>query len=223
MIAYSGFLPNPQLWDPSATIYRRKDQAFVMGRRRSMISRMTAMFGTRADKAEVWIVRRRPGSVKHNGLLVTGTGVFRCILGRSGITTRKREGDGATPAGRHRILGGYRNPQRIGFSSGSRQLQIANRWLGWCDDPASSSYNRPVRLPFLRSHEQMRRVDRLYDAILVLDWNFSRRSRNRGSAIFLHMTRDDLGPTAGCIALDPILLRRLLPRLIRGVRLVVQP
>lgn len=186
-----------------------------------MIAHMTAKARPRPGEGEVWIVRRRPGSVKHHGLLVTGTGVYRCILGRSGITTRKKEGDGATPTGRHEILGGYRNPMRMGFAEGSRQLRIASHRLGWCDEPTSPSYNRPIRLPFSGSHEDMRRDDRLYDAILVLDWNFSRRSRNRGSAIFLHMARDDLGPTAGCIALDPALFRRLLPRLIRGVQLVV--
>ena len=223
MIAYSGFLPNPQMWDPLATIYRRKDQPFVMGRRRRMIATMTALVRPRTGKSEVWMVRRRPGSVGYHGLLLTGSGVYRCILGRSGITTRKKEGDGATPAGRHRILGGYRNPGRIGFAAGSRYLRIAELGLGWCDEPASSTYNRPVRLPFSGSHEQMRRADRLYDACLVLDWNFSTRSRNRGSAIFLHMTREDLGPTAGCIALDPAILRRLLPSLLRGVCLVVQP
>jgi L,D-peptidoglycan transpeptidase YkuD (ErfK/YbiS/YcfS/YnhG family) len=69
----------------------------------------------------------------------------------------------------------------------------------------------------------MHRDDRLYDACLVLDWNYTKRARNRGSAIFLHMTRTDKGPTAGCIGLDPALMARLLPRLLRGVCIAVLP
>ncbi len=69
----------------------------------------------------------------------------------------------------------------------------------------------------------MLRQDRLYDIVLVLDWNMTRRARNRGSAIFMHMTRPDHGPTQGCIALDPKLMRRLLPQLLCGVTIKVLP
>ncbi len=62
----------------------------------------------------------------------------------------------------------------------------------------------------------MLRGDRLYDVCLVLDWNFSRRARNRGSAIFIHLTRKDGGPTQGCIALAPGRMRKLLPLLVSG-------
>jgi L,D-peptidoglycan transpeptidase YkuD (ErfK/YbiS/YcfS/YnhG family) len=65
----------------------------------------------------------------------------------------------------------------------------------------------------------MLREDRLYDACLVLDWNFLKRARNRGSAIFLHLTREDGGPTAGCIAIDPKVFARLLGKLI-GNRMI---
>jgi L,D-peptidoglycan transpeptidase YkuD (ErfK/YbiS/YcfS/YnhG family) len=172
---------------------------------------------------ELWFVRRKPGRSAHLGLLETGIGVYPCSLGRAGITTRKREGDGGTPAGLLRILGGYRHPKRLGFSPGARKLAATKGNLGWCDDPASAAYNRAVRLPFSRSHERMQRDDRLYDACLVLDWNYTKRARNRGSAIFLHMSREDQGPTAGCIALDPALFTRLLPRLLRGVAICVLP
>ncbi len=76
-----------------------------------------------------------------------------------------------------------------------RRLALATADLGWCDAPQSACYNRPVRLSFRASHEKMLRSDRLYDICLVLDWNFTRRARNRGSAIFMHLTRPDGGPT----------------------------
>jgi L,D-peptidoglycan transpeptidase YkuD (ErfK/YbiS/YcfS/YnhG family) len=56
----------------------------------------------------------------------------------------------------------------------------------------------------------MWREDRLYDFVGVLDWNLVPRVRGRGSAIFLHLSRSDFAPTAGCVALQPGDLRRLL-------------
>lgn len=135
---------------------------------------------------------------------------------------RKREGDGATPAGPLRVTGGYRNPERFRLRPGCSRLEPATAAHGWCDEPSHGSYNRPVRLPFRFSAESMLRGDRLYDICLVLDWNLRPRIRNRGSAIFLHQTSPDCRPTAGCVALEPRLLRRLLHRL-AGRRIVVIP
>ncbi len=162
-----------------------------------------------------WVVCRAPGRIAHRGLLRTGRSVQTCILGRSGISVRKHEGDGATPAGTLRVLGGYRNPSFRTFR-GMHMLAAASVKIGWCDSPSHPCYNRPVALPFRASHETLLRTDRLYDVCLILDWNYSRRARNRGSAIFMHMTRQDGGPTQGCIALEPQQMRKLLPALLSG-------
>jgi L,D-peptidoglycan transpeptidase YkuD (ErfK/YbiS/YcfS/YnhG family) len=169
-----------------------------------------------------WTLVRAPGRAAHHGLLRTGSVVYRCRIGRSGISVRKREGDGATPAGMLPVLGGYRKPG-LGFGPATRRLRAITDDLGWCDAPKSPRYNRPVELPFAASHEKMLRPDRLYDVCLVLDWNVTRRARNRGSAIFLHLTRPDGGPTEGCIAIDPALMRRLLPRLLSATAVTVKP
>ncbi len=87
--------------------------------------------------------------------------------------------------------------------------------LGWCDQPGDRSYNRPVLLPYPASHERMMRDDRLYDAVLVLDWNIRQRRRNKGSAIFLHLARPGFAPTEGCIAVSRRTMARLLPLLSR--------
>jgi L,D-peptidoglycan transpeptidase YkuD (ErfK/YbiS/YcfS/YnhG family) len=50
-----------------------------------------------------------------------------------------------------------------------------------------------------------------------MDYNIRPAIRGRGSAIFFHLATDDLGPTAGCVALRPADMRRLLPRLARRV------
>jgi L,D-peptidoglycan transpeptidase YkuD (ErfK/YbiS/YcfS/YnhG family) len=79
-----------------------------------------------------------------------------------------------------------------------------------------------VRLPFPASAERMLRDDRLYDGVVVLDWNVRRRARGLGSAIFVHVARPGYAPTEGCVALSRRDLGRLAPHLKAGLRLTVR-
>ncbi len=137
----------------------------------------------------------------HRGLLRCGPLALHCALGRNGVTHLKREGDGATPAGRHRLLSLIVRPDRQPRPPNTLPSRVMRRNDGWCEDPRHGRYNRPIRLPSSAGHETMWRDDDLYDIVGVLDWNFSPRIRGRGSAIFLHLARPGYGPTAGCIAL----------------------
>ena len=74
--------------------------------------------------------------------------------------------------------------------------------MGWCDAPGHPDYNQQVRLPFEASHERMRRGDRLYDVVLVLDHNRHPPVPGAGSAIFVHCWRGPRRPTEGCIAFE---------------------
>jgi len=156
-------------------------------------------------------VRPRPGN-QQQGLLVAGNTVFPCALGRGGISTNKREGDGATPLGRMRLVSGYLRDRRFAYRS-YLPLQAITPTLGWCEVPDDRNYNRPVPIPYGASHERMRRDDRLYDACIVLDWNIRPRNRGRGSAIFFHLARPGFTPTQGCVAVTHQVMARLLPRL----------
>jgi len=147
---------------------------------------------------------------RHRGLVRCGPLVFRCALGRSGVTHLKREGDGATPAGRYRLLSLLYRPDRTLRPRAALPLRVLRPHDGWCEDAGDGRYNRPVRLPNSAASESMWRTDRLYDVVGVLDWNLSPRARGRGSAIFLHLCRPGYGPTEGCIALNPRDLARLL-------------
>nr|WP_245404824.1 L,D-transpeptidase family protein [Ancylobacter gelatini] len=134
-------------------------------------------------------------------------------LGRSGIRHDKREGDGATPAGRwHPVELRWRADRGTRPATGlpARQTRRAD---GWCDDPLSPAYNRPTRLPMRASHEEMWRADGLYDLVVVLDHNRRPRKARGGSAVFLHLARPGFEPTAGCIAFRPGDFRRVLARL----------
>ena len=139
--------------------------------------------------------------------------IYRCALGWGGVRADKREGDGATPAGRfplRRIL--YR-PDRV--SPPPARLPVAPLELddGWCDDPADSQYNKPVRLPYRAHHEELWRADSLYDVIVVIGYNDAPVVAGRGSAIFMHLASADYQPTQGCIALARLDLLELLAQL----------
>jgi L,D-peptidoglycan transpeptidase YkuD (ErfK/YbiS/YcfS/YnhG family) len=144
------------------------------------------------------------------GLLVAGGMRVPCALGRSGITRAKREGDGATPTGVHRLVAVLYRPDRIRRPVTRLPALPIRRVDGWCDDPADQRYNRPVHLPYAASHERLWREDHLYDLIVVLDYNLARPVAGRGSAIFLHLVGRSLAPTAGCIAVGMEAMRRLL-------------
>lgn len=152
------------------------------------------------------------------GLHVQGR-TLPCAIGRGGVTGDKREGDGATPSGVHRIAGLLYRPDRM-----SRPAPWAQPILPgdlWCDASDHSAYNLHVRAPFAASHESLRRADPLYDLVVVTDWNWPDAQPGRGSAIFLHQWRRPGYPTAGCIAMSRHDLRWLATRVPPGTRLIV--
>ncbi len=114
------------------------------------------------------------------------------------------------------LLYGFIRGERIRAVQTPLTLRRAVKSMLWCDAPSDPNYNRLVRAPFKSSHEDICREDGLYNVCLVLDWNVRSRQRNRGSAIFMHMIRPGYEPTAGCVALHPRDMRRLLPHLCPG-------
>ena len=156
------------------------------------------------------------------GRFHAGTVVVRCAIGRGGIRQDKREGDRATPGGAFRLLGGIFRPDRVLRKTWGSPMRPITPSDGWCDDPGSTLYNRRVVVPCRASHEKLWRADRLYDLVIILDYNIHPRRKNRGSAIFLHCARADFAPTSGCIALRLDDLCRLLPRLARKAVLTVR-
>lgn len=161
------------------------------------------------DRLNTITVFSTPGDATR-GVLRCGPLAFPCALGRNGVSHLKREADGATPAGRHRVTALCLRPDRGPPPTTALATRVTRPSDGWCDDPASGRYNCPVHLPFRASHEEMWRQDSLYDLVGVIDWNLKPRVRRRGSAIFLHLCRSDFAPTAGCVALRRDDLRRLL-------------
>ncbi len=144
---------------------------------------------------------------------------FPCTVGRGGVTRDKREGDGATPAGTHRLVGMLYRPDRMARPA-PWAVPIRPR-DGWSDDPRDEDYNLMVRRPHPFSHERLMRADPMYDLILLTGWNWPRAVRGAGSAIFVHAWRRPAHPTAGCVALDPRDLAWIAPRIRHRSRLIV--
>ena len=153
-------------------------------------------------------VFRSPGGGRRGR--IRGGGLdLPCALGRSGVVRRKREGDGGTPAGRAGIIALYYRADRLRRPATLIAVERLGRNSGWCDDPNSRLYNRPVKLPHGSSHERMWREDALYDVVLDLAFNRGPIARGRGSAIFLHVAHPGFVPTEGCVAVERSRIARL--------------
>ena len=165
------------------------------------------------------------GGMKPLDMVVTRTGLrfmgrrMACTIGRGGVVDKKREGDGGTPAGVHRIVGMLYRPDRM-TRPADWALPI-RPGDAWSDDVRDDDYNKMVRVPHGFSHEALRRADPLYDLILITDWNWPYSVPGRGSAIFVHRWRRPGAPTAGCVALAAADLRWIARRLRPQSRLII--
>src|SRR5450631_3031362 len=155
------------------------------------------------------VATRLPGANRCAGRLQAGQLVLRCAIGRGGVRRDKREGDHASPAGSWRLLSGFYRPEKALQKPPQLPMRPIRKNMGWCDDPASPLYNRLIATPFSHSHETLWRDDRLYDIVIVLNYNILPRCKQRGSAIFIHCAReefarhgsahDGFAPTEGCV------------------------
>ena len=145
--------------------------------------------------------------------------IWPCSIGRGGVRRDKREGDGGTPAGVHRIVGMLYRPDRMARPA-DWALPIRPTDL-WSDDPGCEDYNLMVRAPYAGSHERLRRGDRLYDLVILTDWNWPFARKGHGSAIFLHRWRRPGYPTEGCVAFRPEHLHRIAGLIRYETRLIV--
>jgi len=157
-------------------------------------------------------VRTAPGT-RTRGIMTAGPLAWPVALGRGGILANKREGDGATPRGVFRLRRLWwradREPRPV--------TQLPVRRIApddaWNEDPADRRYNQPVKLKRGSTADRLRRDDQLYDFIIEIDHNARPRVAGRGSAVFIHVAKSGLAPSAGCVAMPKPRLRRLLEKL----------
>jgi L,D-peptidoglycan transpeptidase YkuD (ErfK/YbiS/YcfS/YnhG family) len=183
-----------------------------------------------------WRVKRMHGPVRQisvylrsvsrsHGILRAGHLIMPCVIGRTGLMAKKREGDGATPRGQWPIRQAFFRADRLAVRPSTRlRLTAISRRDGWCDAPSDRNYNRPVRHPYSASAERLWREDGLYDIVIVVGHNDLPRARGGGSAIFIHVAGQGphaMLPTEGCVALGLADLKRLLALIDSHTRLSV--
>ena len=144
---------------------------------------------------------------------------FPCVVGKNGVTKRKREGDKKTPIGKHQIVGMLYRPDRL-LRPRDWALPIRPRDI-WSDDIKDPNYNLMGTAPSLFRHEKLFRSDHLYDLIIIMNWNWPYIVKGRGSAIFIHSWRKNGYPTEGCIALSKENLLKIAKFIDFGSQLIV--
>jgi len=158
--------------------------------------------------------------VKKTGYLKYKKFKFRCALGKSGINNKIKEGDNVTPRGTYKAIKLFYRSDRISkIRTALKKIKIKKN-MGWCDDPDSKFYNKQINLPTLLSHEKLYRKDNIYDLIVVLNYNFKPVVKNKGSAIFIHIT-NKYKPTQGCIALTKDNLIKLLSLIKKNTKIKI--
>jgi L,D-peptidoglycan transpeptidase YkuD (ErfK/YbiS/YcfS/YnhG family) len=157
-------------------------------------------------------IRSGPGD-RRRGWIAAGALRIAVALGRGGIKADKREGDGATPAGSVRPVRLWWRKDRSPRPPTRLPASPIDPADGWCEDPADRRYNRPIRLAPGAAGDRLARNDALYDFIIEIDHNTRPRIAGRGSAVFLHLGRPGLAPTAGCVAMPRGRMRQLLKNL----------
>jgi L,D-peptidoglycan transpeptidase YkuD (ErfK/YbiS/YcfS/YnhG family) len=169
----------------------------------------------RVKRPRAILVRCAPGN-RCQARIALGHQVRQGALGRGGIRALKREGDGGTPLGRFPVREVLYRADRLRRPRTRLPLRAIRDRDGWCEDPADRNYNRLVKLDAGAGGDTLMRDDDLYDIVLVLGYNDRPRVRGKGSAIFVHLARENFTPTSGCIALSRhdllMLLAELEPR-----------
>tara|TARA_Y100000590_G_scaffold360910_1_gene417402 strand:+ start:1085 stop:1573 length:489 start_codon:yes stop_codon:yes gene_type:complete len=127
---------------------------------------------------------------------------LKCSIGKSGLTTNKKEGDLGTPKGCFRLGLLYYRKDRIKSLNCKLKKRIIKKNMGWCDDIKSKKYNKEITFPFKYRAEKIFRGDNIYDAFINIKYNYSPAVKGKGSAIFLHLCNKKYKPTKGCIAIQ---------------------
>jgi len=137
---------------------------------------------------------------------------FRCCIGKNGTTSNKIEGDKKTPKGIFSLGSVFYRKDRIKNLVTKLKKRKINRLMGWCDDVKNQKYNKLIKVNKKIKHEKLFQKKINYDLIIPIKYNFKKTKKNKGSAIFIHVTRD-YKKTLGCIALkknDLLILLKLI-------------
>jgi len=125
---------------------------------------------------------------------------FKCCVGRNGLKKNKIEGDKCTPKGTFKLGTLYYRKDRVKKPITSLKTKYIKKNMGWCNDSKNKFYNQEVKVNKNIRYEKLFRKDYKYNYLLVIEYNTKKIKANKGSAIFIHLTKN-FKATAGCIAL----------------------
>jgi len=139
--------------------------------------------------------------LKNKQYLIVDEFKFKCSIGKNGLKTQKREGDSCTPKGNFKIGKVYYRSDRVRKPETRLKTKIIRKNMGWCNDPYSRNYNKEISLNKKNKGEKLFRSDGVYDILIVIEYNTKKIIPLKGSAIFIHLTKN-YSTTQGCIALN---------------------
>ena len=150
--------------------------------------------------------------LKNKETLIFDDFSFKCCVGKKGITNNKIEGDKKTPSGLFSLGNVYYRKDRNSKPITRIKTISISKKMGWCDDADSKKYNKLIKTSLKIRHEKLFRKDYKYDYLIPINYNTKNIIAGKGSAIFIHLTKN-YSATAGCIGIkkkDMLILLRLI-------------
>ena len=138
--------------------------------------------------------------LKNKEYLIVDEFKFKCSIGKKGLKSKKTEGDRCTPIGIFKIGKVYYRPDRIKKIDTILKTKKIKKNMGWCNDSHNKKYNKEIVLNKKNKGEKLFRKDSAYDILIVIEYNTNKSKPFKGTAIFIHLTKN-YKPTRGCIAL----------------------
>ena len=150
-------------------------------------------------------------TLKNKDTLIIDDFKLKCCLGKGGLKKNKIEGDYSTPIGEFEIGKLYWRADRVKKPDTKLICKKIKKNMGWCTDIKNKSYNKEIKINNKVKHEKLYRKDFKYNYFIVLKYNYKKTIKGKGSAIFIHLTKNYY-KTAGCLALvekDFLILAKL--------------
>ena len=152
--------------------------------------------------------------IKNNDTLLYDEFEFKCVIGEKGSTSKKIEGDKKTPKGIYNLGPVYFRKDRISKIKTKLKTIKIRKSMGWCDDTKSKNYNKIIKVSKKLKHEKLFIKKNNYDILIPIKYNTKNIKKNKGSAIFIHLTKN-FKKTLGCVAIrkkDMFILLKLIKK-----------
>ena len=153
--------------------------------------------------------------IKNKDTLIFDEFIFRCCVGKMGFSRNKIEGDKKTPIGQFKLENLYFRKDRKRMPTTKLNTLEIKKNMGWCDDVnEKKNYNKLININSKFKCEKLFRSDYKYDYFIPIKYNWINAKVGKGSAIFIHLTKN-FKPTAGCIGLlekDFLILAKLIKK-----------